>query len=180
MPTSSISMSRLSSAIADRSIGSPRTTLSAATVATPAADEPPSPAPIGKSLATEIDTSLTPSRFVAASTMARSAAIDGAATQRHRCVARDCDVAYEAAHLVGVRRHVGPAAAEVDARGGARDDDVAHVPLNVFSARAFANHEPGMSVAGSASPHGRHLALSGRLQVHPRLQPRAVRAHARS
>src|SRR5829696_421271 len=47
---SSTSMARLYSASAVRSIGSPRQAAIAAFTATPAADEPPSPAPSGKSL----------------------------------------------------------------------------------------------------------------------------------
>src|SRR5262249_50092733 len=80
IPRSEISISLLSSASAVGVILSPRAAASAATAATPTADDPPSPAPTGKSLCTRIHASLKRNRRAAASAIERSAKYSSVAT----------------------------------------------------------------------------------------------------
>src|SRR5262249_51465035 len=99
---------------------------------------------------------------------------------RDGSVSADREIAHKAADFVRVGRNVGPTATEVDARGRACHD-VRHNRVNVFTVRCFANPRPSVAATGHicCCPNwsdGRYRALSERLQVHSRLQSRAVRA----
>ena len=97
---------------------------------------------------------------------ARRLAVRGARSRdRRRGVAGDGDVAHEAPDFVRVGRHVGPTAAEVDARWRTRDDRFAHRAQMIVRPAAARQFRDPRTRASPNSPTGMRVATVSPLML---------------